>query len=145
MVSEITRFYWEPDITSSPFLRQRALHAISHNGFWKSDQDFLLAFHPNFLSAMHGFRDNEVLLPTGYDVIVSPPATGAARTFSGRILTSENDFLKAFQSDFFIWDAWFQKLSGFISSWMWRFCDFSATGRCKQFFYCRFYKTRILY
>jgi len=35
---------------------------------------------------MHGLRDNEVLLLTGYDVIVSPPPGGAARTFSGRIL-----------------------------------------------------------
>jgi len=31
---------------------------------------------------MHGFQDNEVLLPTGYDVIVSPPPGGAALTFS---------------------------------------------------------------
>jgi len=30
--------------------------------------------HSNFfLSAMPGFRDNNVLLPTGHDVIVSPP------------------------------------------------------------------------
>jgi len=35
---------------------------------------------------MHGFRDNEVLLPTGYDVIVSPPPGAAARTSPGRIL-----------------------------------------------------------
>jgi len=27
------------------------------------------------------FRDNEVLLPNGNDVIVSPPSGGAARTF----------------------------------------------------------------
>jgi len=37
-------------------------------------------FNSNFLSAMYGFRDNEILLPTGYDVIVSPPPLGAART-----------------------------------------------------------------
>jgi len=86
MVSEITRFYCKPDMTSSWFLRQGALYAISHNGFWKSDHDFLIAFHSNFLSAIHGFRDNEVLLLTGYDVIVSPLPGGAARTFSGRIL-----------------------------------------------------------
>jgi len=26
-----------------------------------------MAFHSNFLSGMHGFRDNEVLLQAGYD------------------------------------------------------------------------------
>jgi len=73
-------------MTSSQFLRQGALHDILHNGFRKSDHDFLIAFHGNILSGMHAFRDNEVLLPTGYDVVVSPPPGGAARTFSGRIL-----------------------------------------------------------
>jgi len=34
----------------------------------KDDYDFLIAFHSNFVSGMHGFRDNEVLLPNGYDV-----------------------------------------------------------------------------
>jgi len=76
MVSEIMRFYCKPDMTSSWFLRQGALYAILHNRFWKSDHDFLIAFHSNFLPAMHGFRDNEVLLPTGYDVIVSAPPGG---------------------------------------------------------------------
>jgi len=37
-----------------------ALPAKFHDGFWKSDHDFLIAFHTNFLSRMHGFRDNEV-------------------------------------------------------------------------------------
>jgi len=32
-------------MTSSWFLRQGSLHAILHNGFWKSDYDFLIAFH----------------------------------------------------------------------------------------------------
>jgi len=31
---------------------------------------------------MHGFQDNEVLLPTGHDVIVSPPQGGGALSFS---------------------------------------------------------------
>jgi len=30
---------------------------------------------------MHGFRDNEVLLLTGYDVIVSLPLGGVSHTF----------------------------------------------------------------
>jgi len=29
-----------------------------------------MVFHSNFLSGMHGFRYNEVLLPAGYDVIM---------------------------------------------------------------------------
>jgi len=62
MVSEITRFFCKPDIMSSWFLRQGSLYAILHDGFWKSDHDFLIAFYSNFLSRMHGFLDNEVLL-----------------------------------------------------------------------------------
>jgi len=34
----------------------------------KKDRDFLKAIHNNFLSAMHGFRDNVVSLPTGYEI-----------------------------------------------------------------------------
>jgi len=37
--------------------------------------------HSNFLSAMHGFQDKYVLLPTGHDVIISPPPGGAEVTF----------------------------------------------------------------
>jgi len=35
--------------------------------------DFQVMIHSNILSGMHGFRDNEVLLTTGYDVIVISP------------------------------------------------------------------------
>jgi len=66
----------------------RALYAILYDWFWKSDNDFLIAFHGNFVSAMHGFRDNKIVLPTGYDVIVSPPPGGAPSAFSGRITCS---------------------------------------------------------
>jgi len=38
--------------------------------------------YSKFLSAMHGFRDSDVLVPTGRDVIVSPPPGNAAHTFS---------------------------------------------------------------
>jgi len=47
----------------------------------KSDHDFQLIIHSNFLANMHGFRDNDVALPTGYDVIVSPPPEAASRDF----------------------------------------------------------------
>jgi len=33
----------------------------------------MMVIHSNFLSAMYGFRDNDVLLPTGHDVNVSLP------------------------------------------------------------------------
>jgi len=35
---------------------------------------------------MHGFQENEVVLPTEYDVIVGPPTSDASRDFSWRIL-----------------------------------------------------------
>jgi len=36
----------------------------------------------HFLFAMHGFRDNEILLQTGYDAIVISPPAGASGDFS---------------------------------------------------------------
>jgi len=56
-------------------------HAIIHDEFCKSNYDFLIVIHSNFLYAMNGFWDNEVLLPTIHDVIVSPLPGGAARDF----------------------------------------------------------------
>jgi len=58
-----------------------ALQANFHDGFGKSDHDFLIAFHTNFLSRMHDFRDNEVLLPTGNDGIVISPLGGFSHWF----------------------------------------------------------------
>jgi len=46
-----------------------------------SDQDFMIVIHSNVLSAMPGFRDKDVLLPIGHNVIVSPPSGNAAQTF----------------------------------------------------------------
>jgi len=51
-----------------------------------SDQEFMIVIHSNLYATTHGFRDNEVFLPTGHDVIVSPPPASIARTFSQRIL-----------------------------------------------------------
>jgi len=59
-----------------------ALQAIFHDEFGKSDHYFLIVLHSNFLSGMHGFRDNVVLLPTGYDVIISPTLGGVSGDFS---------------------------------------------------------------
>jgi len=101
MVSEITRFYSKADTTSSWFLRQGALHAISHDGFWKSDHDFLIAFYSNFLTAMYGFRENEVLLQAGCDVIViSPPGGALHDILHNGFWKSDHDFLIAFFSNF---------------------------------------------
>jgi len=41
----------------------------------------MIVMHSNCLAAMHGFRDNKVVFQFGYDVIVSSPPGGAARTF----------------------------------------------------------------
>jgi len=73
-------------MTSSWLRRQGALNAIFHDGFWKSNHDLLIVFHINFFSGMHGFRDNEVLLQGGYDVITISPLEGASGDFLWRIL-----------------------------------------------------------
>jgi len=55
----------------------------------------MTVINSNFLSAVHAFRDNEVLL-TGYDINVSPPPGGALRDFLSRILKERprlHDFL----------------------------------------------------
>jgi len=99
MVSEIIMFYCQPDMTSSWFLRQGALHAIFLDGLWKSDHDFLIAFHSNVLSAMRGFRDNEVLLQAGYDVIVISPLGGVSGNFHDGFWKSDHDFLLVINGD----------------------------------------------
>jgi len=47
MVSEITRFYCKPDMTSSWFLRLGALQMIIQDRFWKSEHDFLIVIQIN--------------------------------------------------------------------------------------------------
>jgi len=51
-----------------------------------TDSDFMIVISSNFLAAMHGFRDNEVLLSTRYDVIVNYPPGCASSDFWWRIL-----------------------------------------------------------
>jgi len=69
---------------------------IIHDGFWKSKYDFLILIHSNFLFVMHDFRDNEVLLQAGYDVIVISPLGGASGEFSWRILIERAWLLMTF-------------------------------------------------
>jgi len=46
----------QADMTSSWFLRQGALHAIFHDGFWKSDHDFQLVVNVNFCPNSNGLE-----------------------------------------------------------------------------------------
>jgi len=87
-------------MTSSWFRRQEALNAIFHDWFWKSDPDFLIVFYNNFLSVMHGFRENEVILQTRNDVIMTSPQGGASGDFSWRILKDDHDLLLVFHINF---------------------------------------------
>jgi len=58
----LQRFYCKTDKTSSWFIHQGALHAIFHDGFWKSDHDFLIVIHSNFsclyMKSYYGFIAN---------------------------------------------------------------------------------------
>jgi len=80
------KVFCKPDMTSSLFLRQGALSANFHDGFWKSDNNFLIVLHSKFLFEMRGLRDNEVLLQARYDVIVISPLGGTSGELSWRIL-----------------------------------------------------------
>jgi len=42
----------------------------------------MIVIQSNFSATKHGFQDNEDVLLTGYDVIVSPPPGGVSRDFS---------------------------------------------------------------
>jgi len=86
MVSEIARFNCKPGMTSSWFLRLGALQMIIQDEFWKNEHDFLIVLQSNFLFVMHGFRDNEVLLQSRYDVIVISSLGGASGEFPWQIL-----------------------------------------------------------
>jgi len=59
--------------------------------FWKSEHDFLIVILSYFLSWMHGFRDKEVLLPTG-NVIVISPLGGISHRFCWRNLKKRPQF-----------------------------------------------------
>jgi len=89
-------------MTKSWFLRQGALHAIFDNGFWKNDHDFLIAFYSNFLVTMHGFRDKEVLLLAGYDVIVISQLGAFQAIFHVGFWKSDHDFRIAYYRNFLV-------------------------------------------
>jgi len=93
MVCDITRFSCQADMTSSSILRQGALNAHFHDLFWKSDHDFVRTFHSNFSSGMRCFRDNDVLLQAGYDVIVIILAGALDAILHSEFWQSDHDLL----------------------------------------------------
>jgi len=105
MVSEVTRFYCQP------------LNAIFYDGFWKSDHDFLIVFHINFSSGMHGFRVNEVLLQGGYGVIMISPLGGASGDFYDGFWKSDHDFLIVFHINFLSGMHGFRDNEVFLQGW----------------------------
>jgi len=60
----------------------------------------MIAFYSNFLSVMHGFRNNEVLLQAGYDFIVISSPGVASRYFEDGFWKLNHDYLIAFYSNF---------------------------------------------
>jgi len=99
MVSEKTWFYCKPDTTPLWFLRLGALQTIVYDGFWMSNDDYLMAFNRNVLSRMPGFRDNMVLLQAVYDVIVIYPPRGASGNFHDSFWKMGHHILIAFSSN----------------------------------------------
>jgi len=51
-----TRFYCKSDMTSAWFCRQGAFQAIFHDGFWKSDHDYLLVVKGEFCPNSNGLE-----------------------------------------------------------------------------------------
>jgi len=76
-------------IVSSPL---GGASANFHDAFWKSDHDFLIAFHTNILSRIHGIRDNEVSLQAGNDFIVISSLLGVSHRFCWRNLKERARF-----------------------------------------------------
>jgi len=96
------------------------LHTLFHNGFWKSDHDFQFMIHSNFLATMHGFRDNEVLLPTGNDVIVITRLGGVSHRFCWRNLNERNQFHNHGSLIYFAYLWPFRSYSTFYFGWLLR-------------------------
>jgi len=95
--------YYKPDMTLSQFLRLGALQMLIQDAFWKSEHDLLIVIQSNFLFVMHGFRDYEVLLQAGYDVIVISRLGALPVNFHDAIWKSDHDFLIVFIVTFYLW------------------------------------------
>ena len=58
-----------------------ALHTVLNDGFRKGDNIFLKLINRNFISIIHCFRNNVILLLTGTDVMVLYPLGGRCTQF----------------------------------------------------------------
>jgi len=103
-------------MTSSWFLSQGALHAIFNDGFWKSDHDFLIALHNNFLSGMRGFRDNDQF-NCGNDVIVISLLRGVKHRFCWQNLKDRPQFNNHGSLTHFAYLVPFQSYSTLYFGW----------------------------
>ena len=75
-VSEITTFSCISEMTSWCLIRCPQF-VITY--FERVDYGFLVVFHENCTSIIHGFRDNDAFLKTGNDVMVISLLRGAVR------------------------------------------------------------------
>jgi len=100
MVSEIIRFYCKPDMTSSWFVRQGALHTILWWPILTGRLWFILVLHWNYTSIMHRFCFNELFMFAGNDVIAILSLGGASGNFWLRILKGRPDFILIFNWHF---------------------------------------------
>jgi len=98
----------------------------------KSDHDFLIVLHSNFLSGMRGFRDNEVLLQAGYDVIVISPLGGISHRFCWRNLKERPQFHNHGPLTFFAYLLPFRSYSIFYFRLVIAYSDFSGFFRVKH-------------
>ena len=80
------RYSGKPKMMSSIYLRKGALYTVLDDEIRKNEDGFLLAFYSNFTSIIHRFRDNDVFLQTGNDVMVIFLLWGAVYHFQWRIL-----------------------------------------------------------
>jgi len=75
-------------------------------------------FNSNFLSAMHGFQDKEVLLQAGFDVIVISPLRGVSHRFCWRNLKKPPQFQNGGSLTYFAYLFPFQSYSTFYFGWL---------------------------
>jgi len=117
MVSEIKWFHCKTDVTSSWFLRQRALHAIFRLPILKGPPDFMLVLYCNSTSIVHRFRFNELFMFAGNDVIVISSLGGASGNLWLRILTGRPRLYSHVQLTLFVYLERFRRYSTFLFGW----------------------------
>jgi len=74
-------FSFKQKITPSPLFIGSTVYGVFDDGSRMSDRDFLLMFNSDFVPIMHHFRDNEVFLRTGNDVMVISPLRDVVHNF----------------------------------------------------------------